>query len=860
MTSGYTPFTVANMKTGLEQDIDSFLIAEDAFPELLNAYLWRGRVYKKGGNTLLGRLGTRTQILVSIRGAGNTVINMNLAGAPIDPGSIVITDGTTVFTDTGNTTSTAVNWVITGGTGTVQAVTNYATGNIQITFTTANPGVTISAAYRVAVSATSPVMGLRRFINPGSIDDGLVAFDMLKSYQYNSTLGVFQDVTFYKTSNLPFSWSGSNSEFFWSVNYQNALWASNGVTGSNFYLITGITKAAPAEVTTSVAHALQDGDLITIGNVAGMTAINTGNNGNIAPYTVTVTGANTFTIGVDTTGGAYGVYTGASGIVFVPERSIQGDGIKWYDGFGVGKGWVNFNPPTNGNPRPNIVIGALLMFVYKGYFVLLNTTEIDLASGAPAAQNFFNRARWGKQFNVFYEPPVPFASNATYNPNNWYDTFAGNGNFANAPTQQTIVAAEFIKDTLVVYFESSVYRLTYTGNELEPFVWEKINTELGAVSTFSIVPFDRQILTVGKNGIYATDSVNVDRIDRIIPDVVFNFQNVNEGPSRVQAARDYFSEQCYWTYINDDEELVGNKTVTFPNRMLVYNYVAKSFAIFKNSYTTFGHFNIQNAATWGSLPNPFSSYSTPWGSFFFQEGVPVVIAGNQQGFVFNLTEADGSEQDVNAPSLVIANITNANPSVFNVINHNLEIGDFVVINGTGNILLDGIVFKTQTIIDANNFTLVDQFDIPVVVASYPIKTGTLTIVDNFSITTKNLNPFFAQGRSMRLGYVDFFFEQATAALITVDLYQNDTQSIPLESHTIDLTDNYDLTNEKFWRRVYFQSQGQFLRMVLRYTDNPITDQTPVVGQMFDLDDTSVPIILHGLIMWMKPAGRLLTNA
>lgn len=113
---------------------------------------------------------------------------------------------------------------------------------------------------------------------------------------------------------------------------------------------------------------------------------------------------------------------------------------------------------------------------------------------------------------------------------------------------------------------------------------------------------------------------------------------------------------------------------------------------------------------------------------------------------------------------------------------------------------------------------------------------------------------------MRLGHVDFFFEQAPGALITVDLYQNDTQNVALESHTIDLEDDYDVTSEKFWRRVYFQSQGQFLKMVLRYTDNTITNQALDIGQMFLQTSTSVPVVLHGMIMWMRPAGRLLTNS
>lgn len=76
------------------------------------------------------------------RGAGNTIFAVSLFSTPTYPGSIVVTDGTTVFTDDG-----LGGFIITGGTGTVNAVTDYVTGSINITFTTASPGATLTADY-----------------------------------------------------------------------------------------------------------------------------------------------------------------------------------------------------------------------------------------------------------------------------------------------------------------------------------------------------------------------------------------------------------------------------------------------------------------------------------------------------------------------------------------------------------------------------------------------------------------------------------------------------------------------------------------------------------------------------------------
>ncbi len=841
MTSGYQPFTIANMQTGLEQDIDSFLIAEDAFPVLENSYLWRGVVYKKGGNDLFGRLGVRNPILVLARGAGNTIVAVNLPGAPIEPGSIVVSDGTTFFTDNG-----IGGFVITGGTGTVNVPTNYATGAIDITFTTANPGATIRARYFVVVNANSPVMGIK-LRDQVDIDEG-VAFDMTQANRFDVVNRRYDNISFYKNTSIPFppnglpvTWTGTNSDFFDVENYQLAMFATNNVPGIHAYAISAITQAATALVTTTTNHTLLAGDVVYFNNVVGMTQIN-----NLSGTVMAPIGANTFTVNINT--GAFTAYV-SGGIVWVPSRSISGDGIRWYDG----TGWVNFTPPTDASGTPNLVQGALLLFSYKGYFVLLSTWESTFGT---APVNFTKRARYSQIGNIFYETaPAPLPAGNTSVPTGmeWYQ-IPGRGGFIDAPTGEDIIAAEFIKDTLVVYFESSIYRLTYTGNSVLPFIWEKVNTEVGSESTFSLVPFDRQILSVGTNGIYACDSVNVERKDRIIPDIVFSFHNGNQGAKRVQGIRDFYSEMVYWTYADDDENPI------FPNRILAYNYLTSSFAVFKNYYTSFGYSNVPAEQTWGNSTSEFQTYNRSWGSFSLQTSFPIILAGNQQGYIFNLQQSDGSYNTVNGPSLSITAITNAVPSVFTSINHNLVTGDFIrIVEGTQVPSLANQIFKVLTTPTANTFTLVDANNLPVQNINYTVPTSKIVIVDNFDILTKNLNPFYTQGRSMRLGHADFYFDVAPTCIVTVNLYQNDNHALPIETHQIDLNDVYDLENDKFWRRVYFQSQGQFLSMEVKFSDNTITNQTPVVGQMFNLNYTASQVVLHGIILWMRPAGRLLTN-
>jgi len=862
----YSPYFVGPYQTGLKKDLDSYLIPEDAFPELENAYLWRGRVYKKGGYqrlglesnaTYSGRLGIRS-FTIGTRGAGADTYNLTITTNPLDltiqPGTLFISDGVTSFTDNGTG-----GFVVTpGANGTVNAPTNYATSAINITFNVGNAGAPVVAGYLIQPNANSPVMGLSEFDIEDQIETNLVAFDLVSAYQFNRNTSVFNQTRFYKSEAAPqaqtttnlVNWTGTDTDFFFTSNYQGALFATNNVPGAHFYSITAITKAAAAQVTTSVANNLAVGDVVYFNNVTGMTQIN-GLTGR-----VTVIG-NPFTVNINSA--AFTAYTGPSGIAWTPTLTATGggDGIRWFDGYTAGNtpatGWVNFNPPLDSTAIPQILLGALLILPYKGYLIALNTVEgTSLATGV----SYSNRARWsqvespGPNGGVYYAPPYPvnFAGAAVNPGNEWYSIPFNTGGFADAPTSEDIVSAEYIKDTLVVYFEASTWKLSFTGNSIAPFQWEKINAEIGATSTFSIVPFDKNILSIGPNGAYACDSINVDRIDRIIPDEVFNFLTTNANNNRIHGIRDFFGESVQWTFLDNQQ----NSSSVYPTKTLYYNYLNNSFSIFKNCFTCFSHFYLNSDLTWATAGNSFDFYVRAWNSYGSQSGFPIVVSGNQQGFVFQMQNSNGSLIGFNDTSLVIQNITAGPPSVFTVINHNLQPGDTIIISKVGGATgFNGNIYQVSLDVNytQNSFSLKDYLGNYVSFAGYTFG-GYISIVDNFTIQTKNLNPFFAQGKSIRMGYTDFYVDDVPDSQVTVYLLLNDdTEDLEnaAESHVMSLADPSDINNTKFWTRVYFNSQANFITLQITYDASQL--YIPAISQN--------PFVLHGSIFWMKPTGRLL---
>lgn len=839
----YTPLLIANYRTALERDIDSWLLPQDGYPILQNSFEYRGRIYKKGGSLAFGRLGVRAETLVAARGAGATVVALNLAYVPIEPGSIVITDGVTTFTDDG-----VGGFVVTPNPadGTVNVATNYGTGAINITFNAANPGAAITTTYIMAVNNNSPVMGLRRRDIPNTNEEGLIAFDMRAAYEYSNALQAFQHTRNYKGTTNEVAWTGTNSDFFWSCNYQNAIFATNNLAGAHFYTITAITNAAAAQVTTSVANNFAVGDIVYFNNVQGMTQINN------LQGTVTIVG-NPFTVNINS--GAFGAYV-SGGVAWSStlSKAASGDGIRWYDG----SGWVNFEPPIDPPTvgAPTILQGALLIVPYKDRLVCLNTVEgTTFANGTRFAQ----RARYSEALaNIYYtggptpNPLLPTGITALPTGLEWTE-LPGRGGFVDAPTQEEIISAEFIKDTLVVFFERSTRRLTPTGDIFNPFEWETINIEAGSESTFSTIPFDKEILTVGSNGIWACDSINITRVDEKIPDEVFDFHNGNQGVKRVQGIRDYYNQYVYWTYVDPQYDLNGTDP-TFPNSILAYNYLDNAWAIFRSYYTCFGYYQRVNDLTWGTAVNAWSTYNIPWNSPSTQSGFPFVVAGNQQGFVVEYQEVDAEDDpSINSLNYVVQNITAANPSVITSPNHNFDSNTFLLFENAGGVAgFNDEIFRVSPLstITQNTFTLIDNLGTPVSVAGYTFG-GQIRVIDNFDITTKKFNPFLDLGKKVRIGYADLFLENTTQGAITAELYGDEDDVVPLATQTISLQDPNNVVNSKFWTRVYFNVVAQTVAIKLTLT-------SATNGQIFDNTVPGEAVVLHGMILWMAPAGRWLT--
>lgn len=241
----YQPLYIRGNQVGLVQERQEFLLPDDAYPVLENAYVWREQLRRKQAYELLGRLRRvlTGQSLGTTSGSGTfsgnikTIFSLE-TGSEIQPGSVVVTDGTNTFTDNG----LGVLVGVPAGSGTI----NYATGAITIT------GGALTAALTIAFNyyPNLPVMGIRyRDLSPIN-NEMTVFFDT--RYAYNFTANGF--VEFIPGTTWSYLLPQANSNFFWTTNYWvsaaniKLFWATNdsGTTGDPIRYTNGTGSGSGA--------------------------------------------------------------------------------------------------------------------------------------------------------------------------------------------------------------------------------------------------------------------------------------------------------------------------------------------------------------------------------------------------------------------------------------------------------------------------------------------------------------------------------------------------------------------------------------------------------------------------------------
>lgn len=707
-------FFIGPYQSGLVRNARPFMIPDDAFSTLQNAYVWRDRVRKRFGSRPMNggvaanvqQLYTRFRIkLGTTNGSGNLSGNVPLdAGTPIATPAIgqIFSIGTEIFTVSSLGTPTVL---LDTGTATTKTF-NTTTGAYVFQGAAANTDVYYYPAL--------PVMGLLPREVAATNDEPLVGFDTRFAYEFNGTG--------WERSGSVF-WTGSDAQFFWGANYRGAL---------------------PSE------------------------------------------------------------------LLFFVTNYNQNDSMYYYDG----TTWTAFAPVYNSSTG-DTVLTCRIIIPFKNRLVMFNTIE-EIGGGVAT---YRNRARFSQDGNpiqtqAWYEPPTNF----------------GRGDHIDAPTSEAIITAQILRDRLIVYFERSTWELVYTGNQVVPFVWQTINIELGAESTFSMVPFDSAITGVGDVGFHRCNGAQVARFDEKIPDEVFRIHNANDGPERVYGVRDYNLEVAYWAFPN--ELSVG--TTKYPSRVFVYNYRNNTWAINDDSITCFGQYQPDDSLAWNTTDLTWEQASFSWNSGLNQSKSRNVIAGNQQGFTFIIDDG----VTTNAYALSLAQITEAGGIATLIVpNHNLNSGDYIMISNMTSVNdpTGSITVYNNEIFQVFVFTA-DQIGIevrnPFAAGALYSGGGTIRRISVIQIDTKQYNFYLNDGVGFSVDKIDILVQKAYRGEVTIQVLPT-ASNLVVNSNVLS-TDAYSAVyapleswQEQLWHPIYPNTYGSFLQFRITFNDEQVLDPTIV---------------------------------
>ena len=826
----------------------------DSFPKLVNAYQWRGRVKRKRGTRILGRL---QRWVGNTNGSGN--LTVTLAPIPIAIGTVSFRVGTDVFTDPGTTANPGTQTLLTNGTG--NGTLNRITGVLTITGSKATTGVIFIPSL--------PVMGLEDLLLNPMQTPGTIAFDT--DYSYNiSTLDPFaiNDVSYYKNpaansttmpgyvpkdtagnSWTPTTWNAQNYQQFWTTNYEGAFWATNGVAvpylptniGMQFSpstTITVVSQTATTLVLTITNCPLVIGDFVFVNEFTSTTPDNavtlnfqTGYITACAPNTPALA-TKTVTITFPFAAIATDTYTAGMVQYLTTRINTSIDSLRFYDGdptnsnptnptFRQGFGWVNFSPALSqdffsiaGLPRDKYyLVGAKMIVPFKDrllFFgavvqtsatvanpIYLQDTVIYSQNGTP-----YYTASFGgdpelptTQFNPLL---VPINQTATA-PSYWEDQ-TGFGGFNQAGLADAYISVSPNEDVLICGFNYRQARLIYSGNDIDPFNLFIINSELGTSSTFSLINMNEGIITKGNRGYIMTQQVGAQRIDLEIPDQVFEVNRINNGNERFCAQRDYINEWIFFTYPSNEIGYI------FPTETLLYNYRDNSYALFYESYTTYGAFIAQSGQTWLTL-NPqltWATWNTPWTAGESTVGQPTVIAGNQQGFIVFRSEKTSGTTEAN--TLYIQYITG---NTITCPNHCLNNGDYIVISGALGAIgsqVNGVIFSVFN-------TTTNTFNLNVAISSTGTDYNGGAVIQRMYvpfIQTKQFPLAWDSGQKTRIGQQQYLFTKTPSGQVTLQIYLSQNDQSPYNTPPI-VPDPKSTNNSLIYNTVVFTSPEQYIQ-------------------------------------------------
>ncbi len=519
-------------------------------------------------------------------------------------------------------------------------------------------------------------------------------------------------------------------------------------------------------------------------------------------------------------------------LVYVPRllfcNGVTGDVIQQYDG------------TTISNYSPTFAVGTLnarQMFDYKDRLILFDTIE--------------NNIRFPKRIRI----------SGTGDKCDVFNNTATGAGFIDIPDNTQLFGAAFNRDDLLFFTEAATWVLKYSGNDVTPFVLQKIDGTRGSNAAFSVISYLNRTMAASPRGLIISDGYQVDRMDNNIPD--FTFNDIDGGNF----------EHCFSGFFDEDRDvytLYPSKGVVKPplvpsdgsDRILVTNFEEDNYAVYRIPLSCVGNFQSAFTLLWSDLtaangfPNwdAFAQKIGNWNAFPYTKAVPLAIAGGHKGEIWKLNDAASEDN----PQM-IRSITVIDDKTIRVTTdwNNYEVGDYIVFEKVGGMVE---INDKQGFIISPIVTNYNTFDVSFGQShggfSAYTSGGQVSKVISFEAISKKLNPWVESDKKIRCGWIYFYVSVAETSLkdwdeaqtpiraqLRIDVLTNNNESPGFSSPQFTyLVDCSAINNEKGgkkWVKIWINQVGQFLQFKMS------NQQAGAVIQV------------HAMMPGFQPVGRLI---
>lgn len=355
-----------------------------------------------------------------------------------------------------------------------------------------------------------------------------------------------------------------------------------------------------------------------------------------------------------------------------------------------------------------------------------------------------------------------------------FDTTATGAGVIDIPDDSWIFSATPNRDDLLIFTENSTWILKYTGNDVTPFVLDRLDESRGSQSPFSGITYLNRSTTASTRGLIISDGYRVERADIKIP--FYSIDEIDQANFKL----------CFAGSVDEDRDhylIHPSPGEDASDRILVTNYEEDNYAVYRLPLSCMGNYITQSGVTWTDLSiysdwGELSSVYNNWAAFSFSEGSPFSLGGGHQGEIWQLN-IEGNEDNLQ----YISNITYTGAGLPSEILvtlvagsvHNYVVGDFIFFESVAGI--PGINNKQYPVTStptASTFTVkTDLMSQPVYVSG-----GQVQRVIPFEFKTKRFNPFSMNDQKVRCGWVYFYVNTSETKLTRNILISGASQTNP----------------------------------------------------------------------------------